>query len=309
MEEKRQMEYEEIDLMDYVKVIIKRKKLIAGVLVVAVVTAGVISLVMPKVHKIDTAIEIGVVSNESGNIEDPAQVLEKIKGDVYGITVREKLNISEEKFPKINAENKKDTNLITLQIDSDKTDQAKSVLDEINNLIIGKHEEKVKDSKDLLSKQIELKKKDIETANNDIERVKAKIGFLEEERNNLEAKVTALQKVLVYRQDAGSQFALFDTKEKLESKKQEIENRHMEVNSLENRINAIGGEINSLEKQIKDIRLTKVVKIPTVSEKQVSPRPVLNVGIAGVLGLFIGVFVAFGKEWWEKNGKKMTNDK
>jgi len=135
----------------------------------------------------------------------------------------------------------------------------------------------------------------------DVARVERKIASLEAEQRNLEAKVAALQAVLVYQQDPGTQFALFDAKEKLEAKRQEIENRHLQINSLEVQINNFRGEINSLEKGIEDIEPTKIVKPPTVSERPVKPRPLLNMVIAGIIGLFAGVFLAFGREWWQKS--------
>jgi len=284
-EEKIQTEYDEIDLMDYVKVLLKRKWLILAIFLSAAIVAEVFSFLMPKVYKIDTALEIGQVAGVP--IEDPGQVVEKIKGDVYGIFAREKLGIPEEKYPKIKTENPKDTRLISLAIESAEPQQAKNILEEINNLILAEQQEKIKVKKGLLENNIEVAKKDIE-------RIKAKIGFLEEERKNLEAKVEALQKILPYQQDPGTQFALFDTKEKLEQKKQEIENRYLEINSLEN-------QINSLQGQIEDIRPTQVIESPTVSASPIKPRPLLNIVIAAILGLFIGVFLAFFQEWWEKS--------
>ena len=285
MEEPIQTEYDEIDLMDYVKVLLKRKWLILAIFLGAAMVVGVFSFLMPKVYKIDTALEIGQVAGVP--IEDPGQVVEKIKGDVYGIFAREKLGIPEEKYPKIKTENPKDTRLISLAIESAEPQQAKNILEEINNLILAEQQEKIKVKKGLLENNIEVAKKDIE-------RIKAKIGFLEEERKNLEAKVEALQKILPYQQDPGTQFALFDTKEKLEQKKQEIENRYLEINSLEN-------QINSLQGQIEDIRPTQVIESPTVSASPIKPRPLLNIVIAAILGLFIGVFLAFFQEWWEKS--------
>jgi len=292
MEEPIQTEYEEIDLMDYVKVILKRKWLILVIFFGAAIAAGIFSFLMPKVYKIDTSLEVGIIERATGAtseqlIESPTQLVEKIKGDVYGIFVREKLQIPEEKYPKIKVENPKDTRLISLAIESAEPPKAQNILEETNNLILAEHQEKIKVKKGLLENNIEVAKKDIE-------RIKAKIGFLEEERKNLEAKIEALQKILPYQQDPGTQFALFDTKEKLEQKKQEIENRYLEINSLEN-------QINSLQGQIEDIRPTQVIKSPTVSASPIKPRPLLNIVIAAILGLFIGVFLAFFQEWWEKN--------
>ena len=325
--EKIQQEYEEIDLMDYVKVILKRKWLILAVFFGAAIVAGVFSFLMPKVYKIDTSLEVGQIAGEA--VEVPGQVVEKIKSDVYGIFVREKLQIPEEKYPKIKIENPKDTNLITLVIESAKPPESKNILEAINNLIIAEHQEKIKTKKELIGQDIktteekiklvesdiEKTKNKIQPINEDIKRIENKIANAEEEKENLEAKVDALQKVLPYQQDPGTQFALFDTKEKLANKKQEIENLYLtinslkrskedldvQINSIKTSIESLNAQINALKASLDEIKPTQVIKSPTVSEKPVKPNKKLNIIIAGILGLFVGVFLAFSQEWWEKS--------
>ena len=439
MEEPIQTEYDEIDLMDYVKVILKRKWLILAVFLGAAIVAGIFSFLMPKIYKIDTSLEVGQIAGAV--VEEPGQVVEKIKGDVYGIFVREKLRIPEIEYQKIKTENPKDTRLIKMAIESASPPKAKNILEEINNLILAEHQEKIKVKKELIEMniktvegQIEIIKSDIEKVKNkkqssendiqriknkieslkedikgvrnkketlnkdiestrnkretlkediestrnkikpvenDIERINIKIANAEEEKENIEAKVTALQQQLVYEQTPGTQFALFDAKEKLANKKQEIENLYLsinslkrtledynlqisslersiedynsQINSLERNIEDYNSQINSLERSIEDynssinslekgledyniqinslesqigdhqaqinslrasleeIRPTEVVKKPTISEQPVKPKKKLNIVIGGVLGLFLGVFWAFEKEWWEKN--------
>ena len=326
-EEKIQTEYDEIDLMDYVKVLLKRKWLILVMFLGAVIAAGVFSFLMPKIYKIDTSLEIGQIAG--GVVEAPGQVVEKIKGDVYGIFVREKLQIPEEKYPKIKIENPKGTNLITLVIESAKPPESKNILEEVNNLIIAEHQEKIKTKKELIEQdikttedKIKLVESDIEKTKNktrpideDIERIENKIENANEEKKNLEAKIEALEKVLVYEQTPGTQFALFDTKEKLANKKQEIENLYLtinslkrskedlevQINSLKTNIENLNAQINSLRASLDEIKPTQVIKSPTVSGEPIKPRPLLNIVIAAVLGLFIGVFLAFFQEWWEKS--------
>ena len=327
MEEPIQTEYDEIDLMDYVKVLLKRKWLILAIFLSAAIVAEVFSFLMPKVYKIDTALEVGQAAGVP--IEDPGQVVEKIKGDVYGIFVRGKLGIPEEKYPKIKTENPKDTRLISLAIESAEPQQAKNILEEINNLILAEHQEKIKTKKELIEQdiktteeKIKLVESDIEKTKNktqpideDIKRIENKINNAEEEKSNLEAKVEALERVLVYEQTPGTQFALFDTKEKLANKKQEIEDLYLtinllrrskedldvQVNSLKTNIESLNAQINSLRASLDEIKPTQVVKSPTVSASPIKPRPLLNIVIAAVLGLFIGVFLAFFQEWWGKS--------
>jgi len=334
MEEPIQTEYEEIDLMDYVKVILKRKWLILVIFFGAAIAAGIFSFLMPKVYKIDTSLEVGIIERATGAtseqlIESPTQLVEKIKGDVYGIFVREKLQIPEEKYPKIKVENPKDTRLISLAIESAEPPKAQNILEETNNLILAEHQEKIKTKKELIEQdiktteeKIKLVESDIEKTKNktqpideDIKRIENKINNAEEEKSNLEAKVEALERVLVYEQTPGTQFALFDTKEKLANKKQEIEDLYLtinllrrskedldvQVNSLKTNIESLNAQINSLRASLDEIKPTQVVKSPTVSASPIKPRPLLNIVIAAILGLFIGVFLAFFQEWWEKS--------
>ncbi len=302
-EEKFQPEQgDEINLMDYVKVILKRKVFILALFLAAVIAAGIFSFLMPKVYKIDTVLKIGQVA---GNIvEVPSQIIGKIEGDVYGVLIRKKLNISEAEYPKIKAENPKDTNLLNIKIESKNPQQSKEILEEKNELVLTEHQEEVELKKVYLENKIYLSEENIKVLRKDIERIKIKISSLEEERKILEAKVEVLQEILPYQRDLGTQFVLFNSQEKLESKKQEIENRYLQINSLRKEINDLKSHINSLEKQIEDIRPTKIVKSPTVSEEPIRPRPLLNMAIAGILGLFMGTFLVFGKEWWEKSKAK-----
>jgi len=323
-EEKFKVEQkDEIDLMDYVKVILKRKLFVLVLFLAAVFAAGVFSFLSAKIYKIDTFLEVGRL------IEPPTQLVRKIEGDVYGVKVREKLDVSEEEWPKIKVENPKDTNLVIIAIESAKPEKAKNILGEVNDLILAEHQEIIKTKKELLEKDIktaedkiklvesniERTKNKIKPIDSDIERIENKIVFSEEEKKNLEAKIEVLQKVLPYQQDLGTQFALFNTKEKLVNKKQEIENLYLtinslrknkedlgiQINSLKTDIESLNAQINSLRASLEDIKPTKIVKSPTVSEKPIKPRPALNMAIAGVLGLFAGVFLAFGREWWEKS--------
>ena len=292
-------EQDEINLMDYVKIIIKRRGFIIGLFLLAVIVAGTFSFFSPKVYQIDTILEVGKIGEEE--IESPTQLVGKISGDVYGVIIRESLNVSELEYPVVKTENPKDTNIIKMAIESSKIDLAKNILNKKNELIILDHQGKVESAKTLLEKKIVFSGEDIVNLQKDIERIQIKIFSLEQEQVNLESKITALESVLVYQQDPGSQFALYDTKEKLEAKKQEIENNYLKINSLEKQINDIKTQIDSLENQIENIEPTSVVKEPTISENPVSPRPIFNMAIAGVLGLFVGIFVAFGKEWWHNS--------
>ena len=233
-----QTEYDEIDLMDYIKVLIKRKWLILVIFFVAAIAAGIFSFLMPKVYRIDTSLEIGKIAD--GKIENPSQVIEKIKGDVYGILTREKLGISEEKYPKIKVENPKDTGLIKMEIESANPELAKNILTEINELILKEHQEQ-------------------------FDKKKAKI---EESIKEIQAELSLVEKQKIYADESIAQLQI---------------------------------TLSNLKSEMSAAEPTKILKNPTISAEPIKPRPLLNIVIAAVLGLFVGVFWAFFQEWWQKS--------
>lgn len=309
MEETKDMKYEEIDLMDYAAIAIREKKLILKILFVILIVAGILIMILPKVYKVDMSMEIGkgpsASNKEDTLIEEPGQVVEKIKSDVYGVNVREKLGIPENKYPKIKTNNLKGTSLINLAIESENINQSKSVLREIGNLIVAEHQERTSKQKELIEKNIESNEKKIKTIDGDIERINNKIKFVDEEKNNMQSKVDALQKILIYNQDPGTQFALFNTKEALALKKQEIEDLFKEIGGHNLQKEDLNSGINTYKASLDNMKFTRVVKSPNVSDKLVSPRPALYMGIAAVAGIFLGVFAVFLKEWRKEDGSRI----
>ncbi|MFH1392107.1 MAG: Wzz/FepE/Etk N-terminal domain-containing protein [bacterium] len=304
---------DEINLADYVRVILKRWKSIFFIFVLAGAGVFIFSILSPKIYQIDSFLQIGKIN--SVLIEDPEQLTAKINNQVYN----GKYEVG------VKAENPVNTQLIRLKIESDDFNKAKAVLEEINNLILQEHQTKTEIQKELIQndiQQLESKinlvesniqktKNKISPIENDIKRIENKIVYAKEEQKNLENKIKALEEVLIYEQDPGTQFALFDTKEKLENKKQEVENLYLSINSLQRTIEDINIgvssleaqkddlelEINKINKSLQEIELTKIVKQPTISKGPIKPRTLFNTAIAGVLGLFIGVFLAFVREW------------
>ncbi|MFA5386666.1 MAG: Wzz/FepE/Etk N-terminal domain-containing protein [Candidatus Paceibacterota bacterium] len=228
---------DEIDLMDYVKVILKRKVFILSLFLAAIIVAAIFSFLSPKVYKISTVLEIGNFGNEP--LEAPDQLIEKLKTGSYKITVMESLEITEKDYPEVETENPKNTRLMVREVESSDPERVKAILEEVNSLILVDHEEKL----DLLKSMTEK----------DMEEIQRGLALLE------------TQKIYADQGIASLQATLFSLKQKL----------------------------NFAEP-------TKITKPPLISENPIRPRPLLNMAIAGILGLFMGTFLAFGREWWEK---------
>lgn len=292
-------EYDELDLVKYLKPILKRKWFILFLFLAAGISVGILTWYTPKFYRVSTSLEIESVDGTV--FESPSQISEKIRNDIYGVPIREKLGILELDYPSIKVSSPGGTNLINIEIDSDKTEQARSILDELNNLVLEENKSAVQFKKDSLANEISNLESRISLSQKDIVRTKSKIGSLEQEKNNLEAKIEALEKVLPFEQDPGAQFALFDTKEKLETKKREIEDAYSKISSFESDIVSCKNQISSLKSQIDNVMFGRIIKSPTISRTPTGPKLILNVVIAGFLGLFVGILLAFLKEWWDKN--------
>lgn len=156
-----EVQTEEIDLMDYVKVIVKRKKLFFGLFLVGLIIGGVLTFLLPSKYKIETIIEIGNLGITSGEtfapvsptlLETPTQLIEKIKSGVYG------------QYSGIGVSNPSNTNLIKIEFTLKNQKDigiTKQKLEDLNKAILIDHNDKINSYKNNLEKIIEKLKKDI----------------------------------------------------------------------------------------------------------------------------------------------------
>lgn len=281
-------DYEEINLREVMDFLIRNKFFIGKVTAVFVIVVFLGCYLMPKVYKVDTALEIGTMldSENPGVIEDPAQLKDKISRDIYGLEIRNGLKITEKQYPNIKADNSVNTNVLYLSTESSKTDLAKQILEKINNKIIEDHKKKSDAmNKDLLGK-IEVQKKIIKEINN-------RIVVLDTKKKIFEDKIALLEEVPILDQDINLRFAILDIKERLEEIKKDTANNYIQISSFEK-------ELNSFQAKIDQSHQTAVIKVPSVSENPVKPRIVLYTVLAALLGFGAGLVLAFFKEAFRK---------
>lgn len=237
----------EVDLRDYLKLIFAEKWLVSGVFLTAIIMAVIYNFLTPKIYEINAWLEIGK-TKEGALIENPAQIIQKMKIGIYG------------EYPcDITVLNSDQTDLIQIKIKSANPEEAKKDMEKIFALILADHERK-----------IETKKEAIQ---NEIQRLQTKINLLEQEKKILAAKMEI----------PISQFDLFFLKDSLLEKNQNIEDLY--------------SKIDPLKDSLGDIQSTKMVNNPVIPNTPIKPKSRTNIMIAGLLGLFFGIFVVFGKKW------------
>ena len=276
---------EEINVVDYIKVIFKRKLTILFCASGAVCLALLFSFFSRPVYELDTVLEIGHM--EDFVPETPAQVAQKISNDVYGEVVRAKLNISKGKYPSkgdMEISTPENTRFVTIAVKTINPAQVKPILDEINRLILKEHQEKFNIQKNIIL--------------DDKKRIENKIKSLENEKKILEEKVGYFTNLLANEPSTTNQFFLTSAKEELESKKLDIDNAYL--------------ELNTFLRKLEDYEATKVVKAPLAPavKSLINPKTIIMFIIIGLfVGIFIGIFVGFFQEFWEKNKKILTTGK
>jgi len=234
------MEGQEIDLVDYIKVILKRKWIIIGVTIGAIIIAGISTLLLPKTYKVSAILEIGQISTFVP--ETSIQLQEKLNRGSYNELLREKLNITS--IPGIEVSAPKDTNLVVMETITKNPQEGTKVLEALSNIIIDEH-----------GKLFGEQKK-----------------FIQEDIRKEELKIAILEK-----------------------SKSLPELQYLYVEHL--------SRIDELKNELATANPTRLIKAP--SEAFSSQNILINVVIAGILGIFIGTLIAFFQEFMEKNKERL----
>ena len=75
MENQQYIQKDEIDIKEYVNVIIKRKKFILIIFLLSVVIASIVSLRMPKIYEITSIIQLGSINEPLINNEEAKSIM------------------------------------------------------------------------------------------------------------------------------------------------------------------------------------------------------------------------------------------
>lgn len=297
------MQEQEIELIDLIRILAKRKKLILlGTMVLTLAAAG-ISLLLPKIYEVSAIIEPGKMINLEKNevakaIVGPEEIKENVLGEAYDNKIREKLNLSPAEYPKkFKVTVPKETSLVKVSIETVDPQQGKMILDELMNQITAAVNEKLNVEKQKMNNDIQLEKikntsliEKISLTNSQVEDITRKIKDLETSRKKaMAASRTDAMSVLLY--------------------SNEIQNQQIYLNSLQEKLKqleteALGADlrIDNLRLTMSQLKATNLVKPPTVSERPVKPKKSLIVALAFMLGLLGTTLLAFLLEYFERAG-------
>ena len=184
----------EIELMDFLNIIWKRKWLIILSTLFLVITAGVISFLLPQKWEVDALIQPSkfLVKTAVGQFEeivivDPKQIAGQINQATYNNKIAVELNLDIRKFPKLKAEDLRDTNLVRVSIKEKDVEKAKLILLSLFNLLKTEPDEKV----DVEMKSIE---EEIKANKNKLNISKQREKEIEKEMSAIRKRIEVLEK-------------------------------------------------------------------------------------------------------------------
>ena len=260
---------DEINLYDYWKVIVKRKRLIIGLFIVAVLASAIISFLMPKIYRGEVILKLPAKELTSKELTSKELTSKEL-------TSKELLSI----IGKIDVE------------------KIKKFLPTTHHLITNIKLNALKDSTDKLQLIIEAKNKDIiSTAIIEFAAYLNNLPLInrsvEEERQRLLMQSEELSKVI----KDSEEFAEIHKKLLREGKLILLGFNPVEISK---RMSDLKIEKLGVEQSLQRPKSVEIIEKPYILKNPVKPSIKKNIALAGTISLFIGIFLAFFMEYIEK---------
>ncbi|MDD5015030.1 MAG: Wzz/FepE/Etk N-terminal domain-containing protein [Atribacterota bacterium] len=268
-----EIQEEEIDLREYINVLIKRKGIIILIFLIAVITAAIVSyFILSPIYQSSTV--FGVAKIDGQAVINITESLEIIKSNIVLDEVIDRMGLKEtvkQLSSQITTENLKGTNFIKVSVEHNTPENAKSLVENIIEVFIKQNQVEYQEQVRLIEDRLEVLEEQI----------------VEFEKNILEIEKT--KKKIAASEELSEAERQFQTSLLLSSS---ISERSLYYN-LSDQVNSLKASLNNCE----DFKIISNAQLPIVPIK---PNKKLNILIAGVLGLFVGIFVAFFFEFWQK---------
>ncbi len=248
--------YEEVSLMDYVNVLWKRKWLIIIPTLLTAIVAGVVSFLLPPQWEVDTIILPSkfLVQTETGQFEevlvvDPKQVAGQINQESYNRLIANQLNIDLRRFPKLKAENLRETKLVRVSLRVKDVDQGKAILASLFNQLKADFDRKIDVELKGIDAQIETKKSLIRekelTIKDEENQIELKRLLLKDKDNEIRARENDIKK-------KNNEIRVKD----LEVQSKEIEKSRLqrEIEADQNKLKISEERVNNIHEEMKSVK-------------------------------------------------------
>ena len=276
-----EMVEEEIDLREYINILLKRKGIILLIFLIAVITATIVSyFVLTPIYQSSVSFQISTELTKQQYYPTPStnpyisDILVLLTSDSILREAAGRINLSydfNEMKRKIKSTNIKDTNIITLTVEDENSKVARDLANSIVKVFIEENQYIYDEKRKIAEENLRIYVEQLD----DIE------------KNIIEIEKTKLK--IANSSDISDVEKHFQTSLLLNSLATERNSRNFLIS-----------QISSIKEDLMNYKGFKIIDLATEPAVPIKPNKKLNVAIAGVLGLFVGVFVAFFIEFWQK---------
>jgi len=265
---------DEINLVDYIKVILKKKKLILSIFFVAVITTTIISFRLPKIYESTSTIKIG---NIGELLINKAEAREMLVSQNLLEPIIKKLNLDvgvKQLKKKIKIEDIEDTNLLRIKVKYHNPDIAVKINRGIVSSFISQGQAIYQERLSLINERLRELGAEVKNTEEDIRRTQNLIAGL--------SSSTAISQ-----QDISLRIILLQNT----------------LSSYKSYLYTLHNQRNELKISLSKVKDFKVIETPRKPKYPLKPNKKQNIVIAGIVSLMFGTFLAFFDEYWEKSKK------
>ena len=302
---------EEINLRDYINVVLKRRKIILTVLFVSVIVAATVSFLTPRTYEVSMILEPSSFGVTSGGkpiyLDSPANIKAVIESGALNFKIIKALNLDSTTRIKFRVLQPKGTSILKVSIErrEKETEDGIKILNQLVDELSNACFAQVAFKKNSIEEQISAISSDIAVKNSEIKLRGEILGILEERKNGLidEIRETKLSKSKKFNKgDVLLVSYLNRLNKQLVDLKIEKENKKFHIMNLQSKTGKLQVNIEKLNLAKEEIHDMRLIQEPTVSSNPIKPKKKQNIAISSVLGLMLGIFTAFFQEYWEKTG-------
>jgi len=357
-----------IGVFEFVQIILKRKKLIIGVFLIAIIVAIAASYMIKPVYRVSAVVGPGqiyvleAVQNSliwrEADIDTPENIEALISQNPFHYETLTQLGWDlqdpKNKFD-VKTKLQQRTKYISISIDSAEPERAKKYL---NTLLVKTHAfyyPRVETNIELLNNTKQRIINERQSVSGQIKILESKLNMLDLENVKLQKQIDEIQskseqaldqrrKVLAQESNPDNMTPLLiysnimqenlsqldkllnsmkennklqreDLQQDIKDLKVQLANLDVRLADVESKLANLGvkteslnvqsseseAQQNDLKSQQIEVSGIKIVQEPIVDPQRVSPKRTLMVAVAGVLGLFVGVFAAFAAEFWQSH--------
>ncbi|OEU58037.1 MAG: hypothetical protein BAW33_00650, partial [Desulfobacterales bacterium C00003104] len=325
---------DDIELIDYLRVIWKWKYLIiAGVLICAI-AAGVVSFSMPKVYGIDMIVRPGIltVGTDGKNfyIDSAENIKAIIEAGAFDVNVLDHIGKSGYNSPpkllNLKANIPANSNALKISYETSDADCGLRILTRLGEVLLERYAERVvyfqnehateiglkrteqtdcEAKKRSAQEQIKSARKRIDELTAQVESVRKNTDSLIQERDRFLSKSASESNILsavLYTNTIQQNMELENTcREQINYYDTRMEQGKLRLEKLNSESSRLQEQIRSLEFKKKNVQNIEVLQPPTRSPYPIKPKTKLNVMLAAVVGLFVMLFLAFFLEYIQQH--------